>query len=63
MFADDTNLSCTGRTPAEIEHKLNADLSNVNDWLEANRLTLNTDKTEFMIIASKRKLNQFRTDI
>ena len=63
MFADDTNLTCTGRTPAEIEHKLNADLSNVNDWLEANRLTLNTGKTEFMLIASKRKLNQFRTDI
>ena len=63
MFADDTNLSCTGRTPAEIEHKLNADLSNVNDWLEANRLTLNTGKTEFMLITSKRKLNQFRTDI
>ncbi|CAB3997753.1 Hypothetical predicted protein [Paramuricea clavata] len=63
MFADDTNLSCTGRTPAEIEHKLNADLSSVNDWLEANRLTLNTDKKEFMLIASKRKLNQFRTDI
>ncbi len=52
-----------GRTPAEIEHKLNADLSNVNDWLEANRLTLNTGKTEFMLITSKSKLNQFRTDI
>ena len=31
MFADDTNLSCAGKTPAEIEHKLNADLSHVND--------------------------------
>ena len=42
MFADDTNLSCAGKTPAEIEHKLNADLSHVNDWLKANKLTLNT---------------------
>ena len=62
MFADDTNLSCVGKTPAEIEHKLNADLSHVNDWLKANKLTLNTSKTEFMLIASKGKLSQFRTN-
>ena len=62
MFADDTNLSCAGKTPAEIEHKLNADLSHVNDWLKANKLTLNTSKTKFMLIASKGKLSQFRTN-
>ena len=62
MFADDTNLSSAGKTPAEIEHKLNADLSHVNDWLKANKLTLNTSKTEFMLIASKGKLSQFRTN-
>ena len=43
--------------PAEIEHKLNADLSHVNDSLKANKLTLNTSKTEFLLIASKGKLS------
>ena len=63
MFADDTNLSCTGKTPAEIESKLNSDLLYVSNWLKANKLTLNTKKTEFMLIASKRNLDQSPTDL
>ena len=62
MFAHDTNLSCVAKTPAKIEHKLNADLSHVNDWLKANKLTLNTSKTKFMLKASKGKLSQFCTN-
>ena len=56
MFADDTNLSCSGSSPEGIEHKLNTDLCNVNRWLNANKLTLNTKKTKLMLIASKRKI-------
>ena len=63
MFADDTNLSCTGTTSTEIESKLNSDLFHVSKWLEANKLTLNTKKTEFMLIASKRKLNHSSADL
>ena len=29
---------------------LNADLSNVSTWMSANKLTLNNNKTEFMVI-------------
>mgnify|MGYP002804165154 CR=1 FL=1 len=54
MFADGTVLSCTGKTAAEIESKLNSDLLQVNSLLKANRLSVNTKKTEFMLIASKR---------
>ena len=42
MFADDTNLTCSGVSTAEIEYKLNSDLRNLSKWLEANKLTLNT---------------------
>jgi retron-type reverse transcriptase len=59
MFADDTNISASGSSLLEIQNKLNNDLSNVNTWLEANKLTLNAEKTEFMLIASKRKLKRF----
>ena len=58
MSADDTNLSCTGSSPDEIEHKLNSDLESVNRWLNANKLTLNIKKTRFMLIASKGKLTK-----
>ncbi len=63
MFADDTNLTCTGSSANEIEHKLNSDLCNVNRWLRANKLTLNNRKTKFMLIASKRKLNQIPNNL
>ena len=53
MFADDTNLSCHGESPADIESKLNFDLDNVHKWLTANKLTLNEEKTEFMLIESR----------
>lgn len=59
MFADDTNLSSSGSSPVDIEKKINEDLCHVNSWLAANKLTLNIKKTEFMLIASKRKLKQF----
>ena len=57
MFADDTNLSCTGRTSADIEYKINKDLDNIRKWIICNKLTLNLKKTEFMIIGSKPRLD------
>ena len=44
MFADGTNISSIGNSPADIEVKLNNDLYNVNNWLIANKLTLNVKK-------------------
>ena len=40
-----------------IEASLSQDLSNINHWLIANKLTLNMTKTEFMLIGSRQKLN------
>ncbi|CAB4024504.1 Hypothetical predicted protein [Paramuricea clavata] len=56
MFADDTNLTCVGQSSSEIETKLNVELENVHRWLTANKLTLNDDKTEFMLIGSRSRL-------
>ena len=57
MFADDANISCCSNSPNDIEPKLNTDLENVHKWLLANKLTLNTEKTEFMIVGSRQKIN------
>ena len=56
LFADDTNLSCEGFSPYEIETKLKKDIENVHRWLTANKLSLNMKKTEFMIIGSRHHL-------
>ncbi len=52
MFADDNNLPASGSTPTELYNKLNNDLENICQWLLANKLTLNTSKTEYMIVGS-----------
>ena len=40
-----------------IQLSLNHDLGNLNKWLISNKLTLNTAKTEFMLIGSRQKLS------
>ena len=35
---------------------MNKDLVNISKWLIANKLTLNTTKTEFLLIGSRQKL-------
>jgi hypothetical protein len=57
MFADDTNISTNGKTNDELQERINVDLENVHQWLLANKLTLNKDKTEYMIIGSRRISN------
>ena len=41
----------------EIESNMNRDLAHVNEWLLANKLSLNVVKTEFILIGSAQKLN------
>ena len=62
MFADDTNISTQGTTEYEIQERLNADLENVHQWLVANKLTLNKQKTEYMIIGSRQRISNIITD-
>ena len=59
MYADDTSLTLASTDIEHINYRLNHDLSNVYEWLSANKLTLNMTKTEFMLIASRQKLSQF----
>lgn len=62
LFADNTNLPVSGATTCEIEEKLETDLNNVHRWLLANKLTLNVQKTEYMLIGSRKRLSQIDTE-
>ena len=55
MLADDTNITFVAGTTSELESLINIKLQNLNQWLQANRLSLNMAKTEFMIISSRQK--------
>ena len=47
MYADDTSIT----------YASNEDLDRIRVWLAANKLTLNTTKTEFLLIGSRQRLS------
>ena len=49
LFADDTNIYCTANTLDELQFKINKELKELRTWLIVNRLSLNIDKTNFVI--------------
>jgi len=57
MYADDTHITYAGVDVNLMQSNLNHDLDNLNKWLISNKLTLNSAKTEFMLIGSRQKLS------
>ena len=49
LFADDTNIYCETDTPDKLELTINKELKKLRNWLIVNRLSLNVDKTNFVI--------------
>ena len=56
MYADDTSISIAASSLSELELALNAELANLHEWLNVNKLSLNIAKTEFMLIGSRQRL-------
>ena len=54
-YADDTNLLLTDNSLKKINKYVNPDLSLLCHWLRANKLSLNTSKTEIIIFRPKNK--------
>jgi hypothetical protein len=55
LFADDTNIFFSPKNLDLIQTTLNIELKNVSQWLNANRLTLNIEKTNFVVFHSPKK--------
>ena len=49
LFADDTNIYYESNSLNELEKTVNKELSKLYLWLNVNRLSLNIDKTNFII--------------
>ena len=49
LFADDTTLFCISKELHELFTVINNEPNNMIKWLNVNRLSLNIDKTNFMI--------------
>ena len=57
MFADDSNITLSVNTIADLKLAVTSELNNLTCWLRANRLSLNVAKTELRIIGTRQRLN------
>jgi hypothetical protein len=55
-YADDTLLYYSADNISELQSKLNSDLQSLSTYLNHNLLTLNHDKTKFIIFAGRQRL-------
>ena len=49
LFADDTSVLMKGKNINSLIQQLNTELNLLSDWLRANKLSLNADKTFYLI--------------
>ena len=54
LFADDTNIFFTG-DPNNLERLACEELNKFSTWFRANKLSLNVDKTKFMVFNAKNR--------
>ena len=54
-FADDTNLLCLSNSIKTLNKLVNADLKQLVNWINANKISLNVKKTKMVIFKSKQK--------
>ena len=53
LFAGDTKLFCTGTDLKDMMRQINEEMAKIYAWINANKLSLNIDKTNFMMFMPK----------
>ena len=62
MYADDTSISFSSKSLAEINEAVNLDLKRLQAWLVGNKLSFNVTKTQSMILGSSINLKKHNID-
>ena len=52
LFADDTNLFYSSKSISDLQHVLNQEMAALSEWFKANRLSLNIDKTSYILFSA-----------
>ncbi len=59
LFADDTTVYISGKNIRDLKASIKQDLEVLIDWFRANKLSLNLNKTNFMLFRPKGKKSDF----
>lgn len=57
LFADDACIIVDNKNINNLENIMNRELENVNNWMKVNKLSINYNKTNYIIFTNKRLLN------
>ena len=55
LFADDTVLTMTNSCITTLQHDVNKELTKIDKWMRLNKLSLNYNKSKYMLITKKKK--------
>ena len=55
LFADDTNILFRHTCLKQLNEVIQIEMNKITDWLNANKLSINTEKTKFILFRSKNK--------
>ena len=63
LFADDSNIFLTGNNLDELINTMNSEITKIVDWLNLNKLSLNIDKTHFIIFPTSRSKSKTTNEL
>ena len=63
LFADDTNLTLSHSNVSTLQQNINDELVNVSYWFKVNKLSINFNKTEFMVVTTKQNKPELKVSI
>ena len=52
MFADDTNILGTGVNLQQLLNQITSEMERMKKWFEVNKLSLNLNKTKFVVFGN-----------
>ena len=61
LFADDSNAFVSGKNLDETIDTMNMELNKLVTWLNVNKLSLNIEKTHYMLFTNNKNLNTCKT--
>jgi hypothetical protein len=56
LFADDTNIFFSHKSPAQLIQILNDEIKKLTEWFKSNKLSLNLTKTKFIVFKPRQKV-------
>ena len=63
FFADDSSLFLSGHKPDDLINEMNNEMKYITEWLSTNKLSLNIDKTHYMLFKSKGRYSVITKDL